>query len=51
MIEYYSIRDEDDNEIVAFDTLEEAQDYVNIEAYESGYTIVKVVMWWANTTQ
>ena len=44
MIEYYSIRNDEDKEIICFDTLEEAQDYVNTESYESGWEIVKVVM-------
>ncbi len=43
MIEYYSVRDKDGDEVKAFDTLEEANDYCdNHDDYD--YSIVKVVM-------
>lgn len=42
MIEYYSVRDKDDNEVIAFDTRDEALEYVYDNDLE--LEIVKVIM-------
>ena len=44
MITYYSVRDNTNNEVIAFDNLEDAEDYIYVEYPEENYSIVKIEM-------